>query len=106
MVYRTPKHFDGTKRPGLKIDELLPSLLAEITKKTADPKDAVFQEWFMLVGEKMAPFTQPVSLKEWVLTVKVKSSTLYSLLCQHEKPRLLRGLQKKFPMRDLVFRAG
>ena len=106
MAKRTPRHFDGTQRPGVKIDEILPGLLAEITKKTADPREAVFQEWFVVVGEKMAPLTQPVLLNDWILTVKVKSSTLYSLLRQHEKPRLLRRLQEKFPIRDLVFRAG
>ena len=106
MARRTPRHFDGTYRPALQINEILPDLLAEIAKKAADPREAVFQEWVLLAGEKMAPFTQPVSLKDWVLTVKVKSSTLYSLLCQHEKPRLLQKLREKFPMRDLVFRVG
>jgi len=54
----------------------------------------------------MAPFTSPVSLEDDVLTVKVKSSTLYSLLAVHEKRRLLAGLQKKFSIRDIVFRIG
>ena len=106
MANRLPRHFDGTQKTGVKIGDLLPEILHGISRKTLVPQEAVFQEWLILIGEKMAPMTQPVSLNEWVLTVKVKSSTLYSLLCQHEKPRLLRKLQEKFPVRDLVFRVG
>lgn len=54
----------------------------------------------------MAPMTEPISFFDGVLTVKVKSATLYSLLCHHEKPRLLKQLQRKFPVRQLVLRAG
>ena len=58
------------------------------------------------MGEKMAPMTKPVSFADGVLTVKVKSSTLYSLLVAHEKPRLLGRLKEKFSIRNLVFRVG
>ncbi|MBI3900684.1 MAG: DUF721 domain-containing protein [Chlamydiia bacterium] len=103
---RTPKRFDGVQNTGKRIDQMLPDFLKEITARTADPREAVFQEWFALIGAKMAPFTEPVSLERGVLTVKVKSSTLYNLLCQHEKLSLLRQLQKKFPIQDLLFKVG
>jgi hypothetical protein len=106
MAKRTPRHFDGTQITGKMIGDILPKLLKEITTKTQDPREAVFQEWFLAIGEKMAPFTQPLSLNNWVLTVKVKSSTLYSLLSQHERLPLLRRLQKKFPIVDLQFKIG
>ncbi len=86
--------------------DLLPELLAEIGKRAGDPREEVFRFWFELIGEKMAPLTQPISVHEGVLTVKVKSSTLYSLLCQHEKPRLLKAMQEKFSIRNIVFRVG
>jgi len=106
MDSRTPRNFDGTRSPGVKIGELLPDLLTGISRKTESPRDAVFREWALILGEKMSVMTQPVSFVDGVLTVIVKSSTLYSLLRAHEKPRLLRKLQEKFQVRDLVFKIG
>lgn len=103
---RTPKHFDGTKKVAVEIKELLPGLLEEISRKNMDPREAVFREWFQLIGEKGASLTEPVSLKEWVLCVRVRSSSLYSVLAQYERTRLLQKLQEKFPLRDLIFRPG
>jgi hypothetical protein len=106
MGLRTPRNYQGIENPGKKIQDLLPQLLVEIGRKAGDPREEVFRTWCELLGEKMAPLTEPVSLVDGVLTVKVKSSTLYSLLCQHEKPRLLKRLQEKFSIRNLVFRIG
>lgn len=86
--------------------DLLPEIMAEIGKNAKDPKAEIYQFWFELIGEKMGPFTEPVSFFDGVLTVKVKSSTLYSLLAVHEKMRLLNKLQEKFSIRNLVFRVG
>jgi len=106
MASRTPRNFDGTRSPGVKIGEILPEILAGIGRKTEVPVDAVFKEWALLLGEKLAPMARPVSFVDGVLTVAVKSSTLYSLLRAHEKPRLLKKLQEKFQVRDLVFKIG
>ena len=106
MAQRTPRNYNGTNLPGKKIGDLLPEILAGIEKRTGDDREAVYRLWYALIGEKMAPLTQAVSLKDGVLTVKVKSATLYSLLCQHEKPRLLKGLQEKFPIQNILFRVG
>ena len=106
MHDRTKKYFDGTAPTGKKISDLLPGILDGIGKSLKDDKEAVFRAWFFFIGEKMAHLTQPVSFKEGVLTIKVKSATLYALLCQHERPRLLKELQAKFQVRDLVFRVG
>lgn len=106
MGTRTPRHYDGTRSTGVRIDELLGEVLASIGRKAEAPREAVFQEWASLLGEKMAPLTQPVSFLDGVLTVVVKSSTLYSLLRAHEKPRLLQKLREKFQVRDIVFKIG
>lgn len=106
MRSRTPRNYQGTQNPGKKLQDLLPGFLAEVQKKAGDPREEVFRTWGELIGEKMAPLTEPLSFVDGVLTVKVKSSTLYSLLCLHEKPRLLKRLQEKFPVRNLVFRVG
>lgn len=106
MRKRTPRNFDGIEPPGKKLQELLPEVLSRIAKKSGSPWQEIFREWEHLLGKQMAPFTSPISFENGVLTVKVKSATLYSLLCQHEKARLLNQLQKKFPVRDLLFRVG
>ena len=106
MNERTKRNFDGTLPTGKKISDLLPQILVDIGSRTGDEKEAVFQLWFALIGEKMAPFTQPLFLKNGVLTIKVKSATLYALLCQHEKTRLLKAMQAKFQVKDIVFRIG
>ena len=106
MNSRTPRQFDGTRSPGVKIGKLLPELLAKIRTKTEIPREAVFREWALLMGEKLAGMTQPISFEDGVLTVALKSSMLYSLLRVHEKPRLLKKLQEKFQVKDLVFKIG
>ncbi len=103
---RTPRNYQGIENPGKKIKDLLPGILNEIGKRAEDPREEIFRAWFALIGEKMAPLTEPLSFADGVLTVKVKSSTLYSLLCLHERPRLLKQMQEKFSIRNLVFRVG
>jgi hypothetical protein len=103
---RTPRHFDGTERTGKILSEILPEQLKNIREKAGQGGDEIFSFWQEVIGDKIGPMTEAVSFVEGVLVVKVKSSTLYSLLCQHERPRLLKRLQKKFSIRSLVFRIG
>ncbi len=106
MKPRTPRNYSGTQNPAKKIGDLLPEMMVDLGKKVKDPREEIFQFWRDLIGEKMAPLTEPVSFIDGVLTVKVKSSTLYSLLVAHERPRLLSRLQEKFSIRNLMFRVG
>ena len=106
MRSRTPKNYFGTQNPVKKIGDLLPEVLSDLGRKVQDPREEIFQYWRELMGEKMAPLTEPVSFVDGVLTVKVKSSTLYSLLVTHERSRLLSRLQEKFSIRNLLFRVG
>lgn len=106
MNRRTPRNYAGIENPSKKIADLLPDILSELSKKSGDPREEIFQFWRSLIGEKMAPLTDPISFVDGVLTVKVKSSTLYSLLVTHERPRLLERLQEKFSIRNLIFRVG
>lgn len=104
MAKRTPRNYFGVQNPAKQLGDLLPEILSEIGHRCSDEKGAIFQFWMTLLGEKMAPLTEPLSWADGVLTVKVKSATLYSLLCQHEKARLLEKLRARFPIRNLVFR--
>ncbi len=106
---RTPKNFDGIEPTGKQIDRLLSKILNDIGKQAGQQGHEVMRVWGALLGPKFENLTEAVAMQDGVLTVKVKSSTLYSLLCQHEKPRLLARLREIFPLvtiRDIVFRIG
>jgi hypothetical protein len=106
MRSRTPRNYSGTENPVKKVADLLPEVMGDLGIRCSNPKEELFQLWAELMGEKMKNLTEPLSFVDGVLTVKVKSSTLYSLLVTHERPRLLGKLQEKFSVRNLVFRVG
>ena len=106
MKSRTPRNYSGVQNPAKKMVDLLPDVLDNLRLKIKDPREEVFQLWKILMGEKMASLTEPISFVDGLLTVKVKSSTLYSLLVTVEKPRLLERLREKFSIRDIIFRVG
>ena len=103
---RTPRNYDGTAKTSKSISDLLPQVLKTIRAQTGQPAEEIFLYWRDLIGDKMGPLTEPVSFVDGVLVVKVKSQALYALLCQHERPRLLRQLQNKFSVRGLTFKIG
>jgi predicted nucleic acid-binding Zn ribbon protein len=89
------------------LKEMLPAILRSIEHRHAQNPTAVLAYWTQLIGPELSKMTQAISLNKGVLTVKVKNSTLYSLLCQSEKPKLLKKIQKKFSqetVKDLLFR--
>jgi hypothetical protein len=106
-IKRTPKYYDGVISPVKTIQDLLPQVLAGI-KIPVSARD-LLDFWPEMIGSSMAKFTKATSFIDGILTIVVKSSTLYSLLSQHEKLNLLRKLQKQFPnieIRNIIFRAG
>ena len=106
---RTPRNYDGIATPAKTIQELLPDVLSQFQKKNHEPGLDLLNAWPVVAGPNVAKLTKAVSFVDGVLTVHVKSSTLYSLLCQHEKPHLLRKLQENFPktqVRNIFFRIG
>jgi hypothetical protein len=108
-VGRSPKNYEGTKPTGRLLSPLLSSALSQIGESYKDRPDLIIAAWPEIMGSKLAPMTQALSFEEGVLTVKVKNSTLHSLLSLHEKPRLLQSLREKFPsvtIRNIIFRIG
>lgn len=79
------------------LKQILPSIMREIGQNHRERPDLVLAAWPELIGQKLAPMTKAISLVEGVLTVRVSNSSLLSLLAQHESPRLLKELRKKFP---------
>lgn len=99
---RTPRHFDGIRSPSKNLKDLLPDVLKGIERRAGSDERDVLLVWAELMGPKMAPLTKAISLNEGVLIVEVKSTTLYSCLCQYERGRLLKSLQEKCPNAGIV----
>lgn len=108
-VQRTPKNYDGTEVTTHKVSDLLPAVLSQIGDVCKDKPDLILACWPEIMGPHLSTMTQAVSFFEGVLTVKVRNSTLHSLLSRHDKPRILATLRKKFPnvsIQNIVFRIG
>ncbi len=91
------------------IKDLLPRVLNQIGALHRDRPDLIMAAWSEIIGETLAPMTKAVAFDKGVLTVKVNNSTLYSLLSQHERSRLLTALRNRFPsidIKNIHFRVG
>ncbi len=91
------------------LKDLLPKALGSIGALHRDRPDLVVVAWAEVIGSKLAPMTKAVCFENGVLFVKVSNSTLYSLLSQHERGRLLKSLREKFPsveIKNIHFRVG
>ncbi len=87
----------ATETTTKELSALLSPLLKRMQKLQQDPPQQILLAWPAIVGDKWAPMTKAVSFSEGILTVRVKNSTLLSLLAQQEKQRLLKSLKEKFP---------
>lgn len=106
---RTPRYYDGIEPTGKSIKQLLPSLLNQIGGAFQERPDLILAAWPHLISEQLAPRTKAVSFEQGILLIKVKDSTLLSLLSLHEKTRLLKSLRDQFPsvnIRNIIFRIG
>jgi len=91
------------------IKSLLPSVLRSIAKRHEQRPDLILAAWPSLIGERLAPMTKAVSFENGFLTIKVRNSSLLSLLAQHERSRLLKELRANFPnatIRNIRFIIG
>lgn len=98
---RTPKNYDGTQVTTHRMNDLLPHVLSKIGSVYHQKSDLILAMWPELIGPQLAGMAQAVSFSDGVLVVKVKNSTLHSLLSQNEKPRILNLLRKKFPQTEI-----
>lgn len=103
------RHYDGPIPTAKHISQVLPRVLQNIGKRYQDRPDLILAAWPQVIGQKLAPMTHAVSFNEGFLVVKVSNSTLYSLLSQNDKPRLIKNLRSKFPqvmIKSIVFQLG
>lgn len=109
MHRRKPRNYDGQEVTTHRLHDLVPTVLSRITEIFGDRPDLVLAAWPDIIGPTFTSMTQAVSFIDGVLTVKVKNSTLYSLLSTSEKPKLVLALRKKFPkilIKTILFRIG
>jgi hypothetical protein len=103
------KEGNGSGLTNKQLKDLLPKALSAIGALHRDRPDLVMAAWPQIIGEKLASMTQAVAFDKGILYVKVSNSTLYSLLAQHERKRLLKSLKEKFPsaeIKNIHFRIG
>lgn len=106
---RKSRSYDGVELTSRKLSDLLPLVTSKLGAVIEGRSEAIIAAWPSLVGEKIALFSEAVSFNEGALTVRVRSSTLYSLLVQQEKKRLLGALRERFPgatIKTILFRMG
>lgn len=106
---RTPKNYDGTGVTTHRVSDLLPTVLSQISETYQDRPDLILAAWPEIIGSKLAAMTQAVSFSEGILTIKVKNSTLHSLLSRHDKYRILAAIRQRFSkiyIQNIVFRIG
>jgi hypothetical protein len=107
--FRSPKERDGTKNTTHHMSDLLPVVLAKIRYVYHQQAEVILAAWPEIIGDKLAKMTEAVSFTEGILTIKVKNSTLHSLLSRNSKSQILDLLRKRFPqtkIKNIYFRIG
>jgi hypothetical protein len=107
MFKREGSHGYGTTNKQMR--DLLPKVLSQIGAIHRDRPDLILAAWPQIIGETLSSMTRAICFEKGILVVKVSNSTLYSLLSQHERGRLLKNLRMKFPsveIKNIHFRAG
>lgn len=105
--HRTPRGYDGTATTIHSISDLLPEMLSKIDGFHQQCPHLIIEAWPEIIGSRLATMTQALSFVDGVLTVRVNNSTLYSLLNQYERQRIINALRNKFPqtnIKTVVFR--
>lgn len=100
---------EGSKLTNKQLRDLLPKALGSIGAMQRDRPDLIVAAWPQIIGEKLVSMTKAISFDRGILYVKVANSTLYSLLSQHERGRLLKSLREKFlsvEIKNISFRLG
>lgn len=104
-----PKPLSKTAVTARNIGEVLPQVLNNIGRVYLQRPDLILAAWPEIIGSKLSSMTEAVSFESGVLWVNVKNATLYSLLRQNDKSRILKSLRMKFPrteIKNIIFRVG
>lgn len=91
------------------IRDILPQILSRISTNFDQQPYLIINSWPEIVGERVAKMTQAVSFSDGVLLVRVNNSSLYTLLHQYDKPKIVKKLRERFPqtlIKTVLFRLG
>ncbi|NGX55780.1 MAG: hypothetical protein K1060chlam5_00007 [Candidatus Anoxychlamydiales bacterium] len=94
-------NFGFKKTTNKQINDVLPSILSNIEKNYLNQPKKILNSWSEIVGEKISKLTKAYKFENNTLYIKVKSSTLYSILYRYEKNKLLKLLQEKFSKKTI-----
>ncbi len=103
------KPYKKTSRTNKILRDVLSDFIVQMEQKYTKQPKKILDCWPGIIGKKLAPMTEAMSFENKVLYVKVKSSTLHSILCMQEKYRLLKIMQNKFSkdtIRNIIFKIG
>lgn len=106
---RKPQNYDGTQNTSRQLSDLVGVELARLGDVYQERSDLLIAAWPEIIGPQLSMMTQVLSFSNGVLTVKVRNSTLHSLLSTHDKARILSAIKQKFPkvnVQNIVFRIG
>ncbi|MEI8125571.1 MAG: DUF721 domain-containing protein [Parachlamydiaceae bacterium] len=104
-----PYKYEGTQVTSRHVGDLLSGALSRLNSLYRDQPELILKAWPDVIGLKLATMTQATSFLDGVLTVKVRNSTLHSLLSRHDKNKILTALQQRFPktrIQNIVFKIG
>ncbi len=107
---RLPKGYDGSQITSRTLSDLLPSIMQKLSPLYKSQPQVVLDSWPEIVGEKLALFTSATRFEDGVLYVKVKNSTLLSLLSNPvDKQKIHEAVKAAVPgivLNNIVFRIG
>lgn len=106
---RTPQNYDGSKVTSHHVTNLLHHVMSSIGNNFAARPDLILAAWAGIVGQHVASSTEATAFTDGIIHVKVRNSTLYSLLSKHERTRLLAIFRSRFPsvqIRGIMFKMG
>ena len=107
---RTPYGYDGASLTTRKLQELLSGVMQRLGPLYKFQPAVVLEVWPQIVGEKLAQFTKAFRYEDGILYVKVKNSTLLSLLSNPvDKQRIHEAVKAAVPgivLKNIVFRIG
>lgn len=89
--------------------DVLPKLMQQLGLRERLHEGEVIDAWTQIVGDFLAAHSQPVSLREGVLIVRVLQPALHYEMECISKPGILRKLRQRFGgrvIRDVKFRIG
>jgi hypothetical protein len=107
---RTPFGYDGQNVTSHKLHDLLATMMHRLGPLYAFQPAVVLEMWPQIVGEKLASFTSATRYEDGFLYVKVKNSTLLSLLSNPvDKQKIQEAVKAAVPgivLKNIVFRIG